>query len=238
VLLHGCVIGLARRFLDQPAQDAVAEIGIGIALARIEIELLLRHVPDDVSRPSGRLDALILGDDNGAEHRIEGDRAIPARRVVQKLANGDLAQPGIAVGGQRDLEHVERVVVEPDEAEFDEAQDHGGRNRLGDAGDAKAHGGFDRQAGLGVGMPEAARIDEPAVLRHGQGSAGDLVVLHELEHHLIEAGKLGIGFPGDGSLFFLPACKHGSQQQNGRTCVGSNEGAHDLSLENSLGLLP
>jgi hypothetical protein len=66
-----------------------------------------------------------------------------------------------------------------------QTHDRGRSEGLAEAGDPEEGGGGDRLARLQIGMPEAACVDEPAPVAHGQGRAGRLVLLHETMRQLI-----------------------------------------------------
>ena len=82
VLFHVALISLAGEFFDDPAQQAVAVIGIRIPLAGGEIELLPEHGPDDVVRPRRRGNTKLLREPHRLKHGIERLIAVPTAPVL------------------------------------------------------------------------------------------------------------------------------------------------------------
>ena len=198
------LVRLAGGFFDDPAEHAVAEIRVGVAAARREIERPAHHVTDDRLGLRRRLLTHRFCNVDRAKHRIERLVAIEAAGVMQELEHGDLVETRIDAGALLQMrlqaKHLEGGLVEANPAFLHELQHRGRRDRLGDAGDAEEGIRLHGRVGLAVGMPEAARVDKFAVSGYGQRGAGDLVLAHELQHHAIQRRKAGVFGAGHGDV--------------------------------------
>jgi hypothetical protein len=90
--------------------------------------------------------------------------------------------------------------VERELLSFDQLQDGGGRDGLGEARDAEQSAGLNRLLSFLVCQSEAARIHETAVLGDGERRPGYLLFLHEPDHQRVEPGQLGLRDPRDCQL--------------------------------------
>ena len=99
-------------------------------------------------------------------------------------------------------------------------QDGGRGDRLGDTGDPKKGGGSHRLFLLDVGVTEAASVHQLAVARDGQGGAGDLALLQEGGHQVVEARQPWIGGAGDGNRVAVRLLREGVRRGAEAKCHG------------------
>ena len=133
------LVGFMGCLFDDTAEDAVAEVGVRVALAGGEVEGLAEHVLDDLLGSGGRRGMEILGDEEGSEHRVEGFVAVPAAAVLEELRERDGGEAGIGVlvGEWVESENGEPGLIEAEFSLVDQLHDGCGGERLGDAGDAE-----------------------------------------------------------------------------------------------------
>ena len=81
--------------LDNPAEDAVAEIGIHVLRAGIKVQGLFQHKPDYIITNDGWFCSGMCRHTPWNEHGIVARFAVPTTRMMQQLANRNFIHPGI-----------------------------------------------------------------------------------------------------------------------------------------------
>jgi hypothetical protein len=91
--------------------------------------------------------------------------------------------------------------VEVEFALLGEVENGDGGEGFAGGGDSEEVVGLDREAGVPVGVAEAAGVEEAAVLGDGERGTGELVLLEEGGHEVVEGGEVGDFRAGDGEGF-------------------------------------
>ena len=200
-LVHA--IGSAGDRLDDAAENAIAEIRVGVFRAGGPVERLLHRVADEGRGPDRERDPKrprdLLG--RGGAHRIERFVAVPAGGVLEALMDRDAVDARVHAGAGleewRKLDDRENLVVEPELSLLHELEHRRRGKRLGDRGDPKQRGRLNQFLSLDVGVAEATRIHQAAILAHRQGGAGRPVFAHEIGHKVVVGGRPRVTVSGD-----------------------------------------
>ena len=191
LVLHILLVADAGDGFDDSAQQAIAEVGIGVPLAGIEVEFPAQHDADDVLGLGRRRHLQQFREPYRLEHRIERLVAVPAAAMLQQLPDGD---PALTLVKHRtidqvrfNLEPVEDAVVQRQPATFGQLEDRHRRNGFGDAGDAKQAGRGDAILPLRVRNAEPRGIGQATVIRDRHRSSGNFVPSEELRENGLAA---------------------------------------------------
>ncbi len=157
---------------QDPAEPAIAEVRIGVAAARIELQRLAEQgIGDGVAAGRRRP----LGPDQPPhgfgtdEERVEGERPVPAGGMAEKVAKGDRGAARIRHAPRRRMQlDQRRFQIEP---LLSHQRQHGrGRHRLGQARDLEFFARGHRPVLRPVGEAEGG--DFRLLPRHPMGDHG------------------------------------------------------------------
>ena len=210
IFSHVLLIGFAGNGFHHFAEHEVADVGIGVAGSRREIEALLHQELDEVrlcnrvGHPEG------LGHMQGKANRIAvarkpriwrgrvgntGNVAVPAGAVLQQMLHSDVVNPlvgncdrpqGRVIGQQ--AARPKHLVAEGKPAILHQLHDADGGDGLGHARNAEKVIGLGGFIAAEVGFAEGTHVNEFAVFGHGKSGTGNVVLCQKLIHQVVAGG--------------------------------------------------
>ena len=194
-------VGVACRLLGDEPEHQIAEVGIALFAAGIELQRLADHEARDVPLRRRIAQAEPVGDLAHLEAGVEaGGLAVPAALVIEKLADRDGGEARVdRLAGQRRL--IETEIGEHRRVERDGAPLHEGVDQR--LGEGLAHAREAKRAcspgygivGLGPGVgPFEQHL---ALTRNRHGAGANAALLHESAHDRVDCVELLEAIPGD-----------------------------------------
>ncbi len=136
----------------------------------------------------------------------------------QQVPDRDGRRVGKAIAVLEPRQVLLHRIVQLQQPRVAELQDRGGREGLGDRGDAVDGAGRGRQLARHVAVPEAPGPDQLLIVDDADGDARLVVIRHLLAHpDLVEAQRRGdVRVLGDPCYLRLPARRESGEQQRDR----------------------
>jgi len=186
---------------DDLAENAASEIGVRISgpggVLKWLAELILNHLgAGERGREAGG-----GGDDQRVVNGVRDDGAIPSAGHVQQLTNGDRSELRVEgrAGEGRDIGQVGKGgLVELNFTLFNQFHDGDRGEGLAHAADAEQRIRLHGVCTGGIGVAEAARVNQGPIAGNGERGAGDGIFRQETLHDRIQASGPRGGLAGDG----------------------------------------
>ena len=202
--LHSLLVGLLCDGFDDASEQAVADVAVGVFGAGFEVEWLGELVADDIGGLQWAFEIEGGGDGHEFEHGIARAFAVEAGGVLEEVADANRGPAWIDVAGGGEIpvfgvliEPVEKSVVEGELAAAGEAEDGGGGEGFGDAGDPHDCIWLHRELCVEIGIAEATFEDEAIAIEYCEGGAGDLFFAKEFGDEEIEGFEVFAEGAGD-----------------------------------------